>query len=192
MKPVEPENYVVFEDILFIGQVSFINQIWDFDHKFSRDSDKDEDFLQKDRGDTVYEILWKCWMEWTLRHFYYWIMSVGLICIPYKATRPVKPNFTFMTTNQSHSRQFVYWKMLLSNDELMLYIDLMVKRDNLKWKPNLTGCRNVLCLGWICILKLNGTTTASHKLLCCCCTNTYCNMNYYKRVGSWQYKDLFY
>lgn len=27
MKPVEPENYVVFEDILFIGQVSFINQM---------------------------------------------------------------------------------------------------------------------------------------------------------------------
>lgn len=50
----------------------------------------------------------------------------------------------------------------------------------------------MFCLGWICILKLNGTTTASHKLLCCCCTNTYCNMNYYKRVGNWQYKDLFY
>lgn len=71
-------------------------------------------------------------------------MSVGLICFPYKDTRPVKSNFTFMTTNRSHSRQFVYWKMLLSNDELMLYIDLMVKRDNLKWKPNLRGCRNVL------------------------------------------------
>lgn len=61
-------------------------------HKFARDCDEDGDFLQKDGGNTVSEILWKCWMEWTLRHFYYWIMSVGLICLPYKDTRPVKLN----------------------------------------------------------------------------------------------------